>query len=40
LFQDREPVAKHLPLAWSRSTEAEDEKLMNILDEFSKRFEP
>ncbi len=34
-FQDREPVSKHLPLAWTRSSAAEDEKLMTILDEFS-----
>ena len=39
-FQDREPVSKHLPLAWTRSSEAEDLKLMSVLDEFSAKFEP
>ena len=37
-FQDREPVSKHLPLAWSHSTEAEDQKLMTVLEELSDKF--
>jgi dehydrogenase/reductase SDR family protein 12 len=37
-FQDRQPVAKHLPLAFTKSTKEDDEKLMTILDEMSKKF--
>lgn len=39
-FQDREPVPKHLPLAWSQSSEAEDTKLMTILNELADKFKP
>ena len=38
-FQDREPVSKHLPLAWTRSSEAEDLTLMSVLDEFMTKIE-
>jgi hypothetical protein len=38
-LQDREPVSKHLPLAWTRSSEAEEEKLIKTLDEFMQRFD-
>lgn len=39
-FQDRTPVATHLPLAASRSTPQEEEKLVNILEEFAQKFKP
>ena len=37
-FQDRVSVAKHLPLAWSRSSETEENKLMSQLESFHERF--
>lgn len=37
-FQDRKPVATHLPLAWSKSTPQEDSKLMELLLDMSKKF--
>ncbi|RUS85426.1 hypothetical protein EGW08_006817 [Elysia chlorotica] len=37
-FQDREPVSTHLPLAWTKSSPAEDQKLMDILQEMSQKF--
>jgi len=39
-FQDRKPVAKHLPLAWSRNTLEEEMLLMKKLDEFYEKFKP
>uniref|UniRef100_A0A671XV11 Dehydrogenase/reductase (SDR family) member 12 n=1 Tax=Sparus aurata TaxID=8175 RepID=A0A671XV11_SPAAU len=39
-FQDRKAVATHLPLASSRSTPQEEEKLMAALEEFSLKFKP
>ncbi|XP_076059024.1 uncharacterized protein LOC143035845 [Oratosquilla oratoria] len=32
-FQDREPVSAHLPLAWTRSTPAEEEAFIRRLDD-------
>uniref|UniRef100_A0A8D2ZX73 Dehydrogenase/reductase (SDR family) member 12 n=1 Tax=Scophthalmus maximus TaxID=52904 RepID=A0A8D2ZX73_SCOMX len=39
-FQDRTAVATHLPLASSRSTPQEDEKLQAVLEEFALKFKP
>ncbi|XP_037542167.1 dehydrogenase/reductase SDR family member 12 [Nematolebias whitei] len=39
-FQDRTPVATHLPLALSRSTPQEEEKLLAALEEFALKFKP
>ncbi|KAK9969250.1 hypothetical protein ABG768_027443 [Culter alburnus] len=37
-FQDRKAVSTHLPLAFSRSSPAEDQKLMSTLEEFAVKF--
>ncbi|KAK5613239.1 Dehydrogenase/reductase SDR member 12 [Crenichthys baileyi] len=39
-FQDRKPVATHLPLASTRSSPQEEEKLLAALEEFAQRFKP
>uniref|UniRef100_A0A8C6LLA7 Dehydrogenase/reductase 12 n=1 Tax=Nothobranchius furzeri TaxID=105023 RepID=A0A8C6LLA7_NOTFU len=39
-FQDRKPVATHLPLALSRSSPQEEEKLLVELEEFALKFKP
>uniref|UniRef100_A0A3P8RTR9 Dehydrogenase/reductase (SDR family) member 12 n=1 Tax=Amphiprion percula TaxID=161767 RepID=A0A3P8RTR9_AMPPE len=39
-FQDRKAVATHLPLASSRSTPQEEEKLLAVLEEFAQKFKP
>lgn len=39
-FQDRAAVATHLPLAASRSTPQEQDKLLSILEEFAQKFKP
>ncbi|KAL6100339.1 dhrs12 [Pungitius sinensis] len=39
-FQDRKAVATHLPLASSRSSAQEEQKLLAALDEFSLKFKP
>ncbi|XP_007547313.1 PREDICTED: dehydrogenase/reductase SDR family member 12 [Poecilia mexicana] len=39
-FQDRKPVATHLPLASSRSSPQEEEKLLTALEEFAQKFKP
>ncbi|XP_068423148.1 dehydrogenase/reductase SDR family member 12 [Clinocottus analis] len=39
-FQDRRAVAAHLPLASSRSSPQEEEKLLAALQEFSLKFKP
>ncbi|XP_047225763.1 dehydrogenase/reductase SDR family member 12 [Girardinichthys multiradiatus] len=39
-FQDRKPVATHLPLASSRSSPQEEEKLLAVLEEFAQSFKP
>lgn len=38
-FQDRQPVATHLPLAWTHSTKEEDLLLMSQLDNFLTKFQ-
>ncbi|XP_008564052.1 PREDICTED: dehydrogenase/reductase SDR family member 12 isoform X1 [Galeopterus variegatus] len=37
-FQDRKPVSTHLPLARTSSSPAEEEKLMEILEQLAQRF--
>jgi len=37
-YQDRKPVPKHLPLAWTHSPEAEHDKLMTTLDDYFTKF--
>ncbi|XP_072216544.1 dehydrogenase/reductase SDR family member 12 isoform X3 [Excalfactoria chinensis] len=37
-FQDRQPVPTHLPLARTHSTPGDEEKLMEVLEEFSQKF--
>lgn len=39
-FQDRTPVSTHLPLAASRSTPQEEEKLVSVLEELAQKFKP
>jgi len=37
-FQDRTPVSKHLPLAWTKSSPEEDERFMQNLEQLSKKY--
>ncbi|XP_015481881.1 dehydrogenase/reductase SDR family member 12 isoform X2 [Parus major] len=37
-FQDRQPVPTHLPLAYTHSPPEDEEKLMELLEEFSQKF--
>ncbi|XP_039945282.1 dehydrogenase/reductase SDR family member 12 isoform X2 [Hirundo rustica] len=37
-FQDRQPVSTHLPLAYTHSPPEDEEKLMEVLEEFSQKF--
>ncbi|XP_062958945.1 dehydrogenase/reductase SDR family member 12 isoform X1 [Cynocephalus volans] len=37
-FQDRKPVSRHLPLARTSSSPAEEEKLIEILEQLAQRF--
>jgi dehydrogenase/reductase SDR family member 12 len=37
-FQDRRPASTHLPLAWTRSSGAEEESFMNQLDTLTSKF--
>ncbi|KAM6978251.1 dehydrogenase/reductase SDR family member 12 [Tautogolabrus adspersus] len=39
-FQDRKAVATHLPLAYSRSTPQDEQKLLTALKEFADKFKP
>lgn len=39
-FQDRTPVSTHLPLAASRSSPQDEEKLVNVLEELAQKFKP
>ncbi|XP_053732833.1 dehydrogenase/reductase SDR family member 12 isoform X2 [Synchiropus splendidus] len=39
-FQDRAAVATHLPLAWSKSSSLDQEKLMLVLEELAQKFKP
>lgn len=40
LTSDRTPVATHLPLAFTRSSSEEENKLMNTLEQLSTQFKP
>lgn len=40
MFADRKAVATHLPLASSRASAQEEEKLLAALDEFALKFKP
>lgn len=37
-FQDRQAVSKHLPLAWTKSSAADEDTLMTRLKEISEKF--
>lgn len=37
-FQDRAPVSKHLPLAWTKSTVEEDERFMRNLERMYEKY--
>ncbi|XP_076833528.1 DHRS-12_like_SDR_c-like domain-containing protein [Brachyhypopomus gauderio] len=39
-FQDRKTTAPHLPLAWTHSSQLEDQKFMSIMEEIAKSFQP
>lgn len=39
-FQDRTPVATHLPLALTRSSSSEETELMNTLEQLGEQFKP
>ncbi|XP_046902476.1 dehydrogenase/reductase SDR family member 12 [Hypomesus transpacificus] len=39
-FQDRKAVATHLPLASSRSSSTDEEKLLEVLDQLAQKFKP
>lgn len=37
-YQDRKPVAKHLPLAWSKASDTEKNELMTDLEKMASKF--
>ncbi|CAG5136214.1 unnamed protein product [Candidula unifasciata] len=37
-FQDRTPVSTHLPLAWTKSSPAEEQELISKLDELAQKY--
>ena len=37
-FQDRKSVKKHLPLAWTVSSSADEESFMKRIEEIAKKF--
>lgn len=37
---DRKVVATHLPLAWTRSSPLEEQKLLSLLEDLAKTFQP
>ncbi|XP_056297741.1 DHRS-12_like_SDR_c-like domain-containing protein [Pseudoliparis swirei] len=39
-YQDRKPASAHLPLAWTRSSALEEQKLMLLLEDLAKTFQP
>uniref|UniRef100_A0A671MB84 Dehydrogenase/reductase SDR family member 12-like n=1 Tax=Sinocyclocheilus anshuiensis TaxID=1608454 RepID=A0A671MB84_9TELE len=39
-FQDRQMVSAHLPLAWTRSSQLEDQKFMSVMEDLAKSFQP
>ena len=38
-FQDREPVSKHLPLAWTKHSSQDEDKLMELLHDYYIKFD-
>ncbi|XP_062873056.1 DHRS-12_like_SDR_c-like domain-containing protein [Trichomycterus rosablanca] len=39
-FQDRKIVSAHLPLAWTHSSQLEDQKFMSVMEEIAMSFQP
>uniref|UniRef100_A0A8D0ALA7 Dehydrogenase/reductase 12-like a n=1 Tax=Sander lucioperca TaxID=283035 RepID=A0A8D0ALA7_SANLU len=39
-YQDRKMVSTHLPLAWTHSSALEEQKLMSVLEDLAKTFQP
>ncbi|XP_049432916.1 DHRS-12_like_SDR_c-like domain-containing protein [Epinephelus fuscoguttatus] len=39
-YQDRKMVSTHLPLAWTHSSALEEQKLMSLLEDLAKTFQP
>ncbi|XP_072546765.1 DHRS-12_like_SDR_c-like domain-containing protein [Salminus brasiliensis] len=39
-FQDRKMVSPHLPLAWTHSSQLEDQKFLSVMEEIAKSFQP
>uniref|UniRef100_A0A8C1N5R4 Flj13639 n=1 Tax=Cyprinus carpio TaxID=7962 RepID=A0A8C1N5R4_CYPCA len=39
-FQDRQMVSAHLPLAWTHSSQLEDQKFMSVMEDLAKSFQP
>ncbi|XP_041796187.1 DHRS-12_like_SDR_c-like domain-containing protein isoform X1 [Chelmon rostratus] len=39
-YQDRKMVSTHLPLAWTHSSPLEEQKLLSLLDDLAKTFQP
>ena len=37
-YQDRKPVATHLPLAWSKASDTDKSELMNDLEKLASKF--
>lgn len=37
-YQDRKAVATHLPLAWSKASDSDKDKLMSELEEMASKF--
>ncbi|TMS07172.1 Dehydrogenase/reductase SDR family member 12 [Larimichthys crocea] len=39
-YQDRKMVSAHLPLAWTHSSALEEQKLLSLLEDLAKTFQP
>ncbi|XP_073779345.1 DHRS-12_like_SDR_c-like domain-containing protein isoform X2 [Danio rerio] len=39
-YQDRKMVSAHLPLAWTHSSQLEDQKFMSVMEDLAKGFQP
>lgn len=37
---DRQMVSAHLPLAWTHSSQLEDQKFMSVMEDLAKGFQP
>lgn len=40
VFTDRKMVSTHLPLAWTHSSLLEEQKLISVLEDLAKTFQP